>query len=307
MADKEKRLLVVVDGTERSLMTIRYLTQFIPFYSMSITLMHVFSTVPEPYWDLEKEPSSIKFAASMRVWKRQHEIRITEYMDKCRRMLVEGGLRENKINIKVQPIMNGVAKDILAEAQAGYHAVVLRRRGRAFLGDMIIGSVAANLLEKLATVPLIIAGPDPVNHRLLVALDRSTASDRVLDFVGATVAGQSVEVLLLHVVRHQDWLEETSADLPKLEDEVKESIPAFFDSAIDRLERWGVDRTHITSHLVTGVYSRAGAIVEEAVKGQFGTIVVGRRDLSRVQVFYMGRVGHKVIQVARKHTIWVVS
>ncbi len=307
MADKEKRLLVVVDGTERSLMTIRYLTQFTPFYSMSVTLMHVFSSIPEPYWDLEKEPSSIKFAASMRAWKRQHETRISEYMDKCSRMLVEGGLKEDKIQINIHPIMNGVAKDILAEAHSGYHAVVLRRRGRAFLGDMIIGSVAANLLEKLATVPMMIAGPDSVNHRLLVALDRSSASDRVLDFVGATIAGQPVEVLLLHVIRHQDWLDETNSDFPNLEHTVQESIPEFFEGAIGRLEEWDVDRKNIATHLVTGVYSRAGAIVEEAIKGRFGTIVVGRRDLSRVQVFYMGRVGHKVIQVARKHTIWVVS
>lgn len=305
MTDKEKRLLVVVDGTERSLMTIRYLTQFSSFHRMSVTVMHVFSDIPDSFMDMEKEPSSIKFAAQIRTWKRQYEMRILEYMDKCRRMLVEGGLDANKVHIKVQPLINGVAKDIFKEAQKEYHAVVLRRRGRAFLGDMIIGSVAANLLEKLNASPLIIAGPGPVNNKLLIALDRSAGSDRILDFVGATVAGQSVEVMLLHVIRHQDWLEESDDAFPT--QEVQETIYGFFESAVQRLEQWGLAGDKISSHLVTGVYSRAGAIVEEAVKGQYGTIVVGRRDLSRVQVFYMGRVGHKVIQVARKHTIWVVS
>jgi len=34
---------------------------------------------------------------------------------------------------------------------------------------------------------------------------------------------------------------------------------------------------------------------------------VGRRGLSRIQEFYMGRVGNKVMQMAREMAIWVVS
>ena len=59
--------------------------------------------------------------------------------------------------------------------------------------------------------------------------------------------------------------------------------------------------------LITGVASRAGAIVEEAKKGSYGTIVVGRRGLSKVEEFFMGRVSNKVIHLAKEMAVWVIS
>ena len=52
--------------------------------------------------------------------------------------------------------------------------------------------------------------------------------------------------------------------------------------------------------IITGVYSRAKAIVEEARLGNYGTIVVGRRGLSKVQEFFIGRGSNQVIQLAKK-------
>jgi len=35
--------------------------------------------------------------------------------------------------------------------------------------------------------------------------------------------------------------------------------------------------------------------------------VVGRRGLSKIQEFFMGRVSSKVVQLAGAQTVWVVS
>ncbi len=59
--------------------------------------------------------------------------------------------------------------------------------------------------------------------------------------------------------------------------------------------------------MITGVSSRAGAIVEEAKRGGCGTIVMGRRGLSKVEEFFMGRVSNKVINLARDMAVWLVS
>ena len=53
--------------------------------------------------------------------------------------------------------------------------------------------------------------------------------------------------------------------------------------------------------------SRAGAIVNAAEKGDWSTIVVGRRGLSRVSDFFMGRVSNKVVHAGRKDTVWIVT
>jgi hypothetical protein len=46
--------------------------------------------------------------------------------------------------------------------------------------------------------------------------------------------------------------------------------------------------------------------MEEATKGGYGTIVVGRRGVSKVYEFLMGRVSNKVIQMAKDQAVWVV-
>lgn len=58
--------------------------------------------------------------------------------------------------------------------------------------------------------------------------------------------------------------------------------------------------------IISGVLSRSDAIVKEAEDGGYGTIVVGRRGLSKVEAFFMGRVGHAVVYGGKKFTVWVV-
>jgi hypothetical protein len=77
-------------------------------------------------------------------------------------------------------------------------------------------------------------------------------------------------------------------------------IEDVFDQVKKRLKKSGFQSNQIKTKIITGVHSRAGAIVEEARLGNYGTIVVGRRGLSNVQEFSMGRVSNKIIQLAQK-------
>ena len=72
------------------------------------------------------------------------------------------------------------------------------------------------------------------------------------------------------------------------------AIAAFFDPA------------RIHQKIARGAGSPAHAIVEEAEKGKYDTILVGRRGLSKVEEFMMGRVSNRVIHMAKDKTVWVV-
>ena len=48
-------------------------------------------------------------------------------------------------------------------------------------------------------------------------------------------------------------------------------------------------------------------LLDEAAKGGYGTIVLGRRGISRTEQFLMGRVSNKVIQLAKEMAVWVVN
>ena len=63
-----------------------------------------------------------------------------------------------------------------------------------------------------------------------------------------------------------------------------------------------------TQRDVNTVALLAGSFIEdeEAEGGGYSTIVVGRRGLSKIEAFFMGRVGHKVVYGGKKFTVWVV-
>jgi nucleotide-binding universal stress UspA family protein len=305
MADKaQRKLLVPVDGTERSLKTVRYLTQVEPFKHMHVVLFNVFSSVPTYYYDLEKEPASVKVFGQVRAWENQQKKEMTEYMHKCRQILLQAGFAEDAVETRIHKRSKGVARDIIKEAQKGYHAVVLRRRGMAQLRGMIMGSVATKLLEKLSFIPLVIAGQNPVNAKYLLAVDGSPNALKAVDFAASTLAGQDCSFGLIHAVRGNG---EAGAQLAEESaQQAKAQVPEMFGVAIESLAAKGFDKRKIATKLAAGVHSRAGAIVEEAGKGTYGTIVVGRRGLSRVKDFFIGRVSNKVVQAGRKFTVWVI-
>jgi nucleotide-binding universal stress UspA family protein len=75
----------------------------------------------------------------------------------------------------------------------------------------------------------------------------------------------------------------------------------------DRLIEGGLDSTSVDTKVVTGVKSRAGAIIQEARDGDYDTVVMGRKGQSNVAEFPMGRVTRKVIQMATDKAVWVAS
>ncbi len=134
--------------------------------------------------------------------------------------------------------------------------------------------------------------------KILVAIDASEGAMRAVDYVSTIAAGSDLEVTLFHAVRALD---------EEIFHKAEESMKSVFEKATGRLEKVGFGRNQITTRMATGVLSRAGAIIEEALKWGYGTIVVGRRGLSHVEEFSMGRVSNKIIHMAKEMAVWVVS
>jgi len=303
MAPRQKRLLLAVDGSERALETVRYAGEEDAFKDMKIVLFHVFNSIPEAYYDLEKEPKSVKVVRHVRSWEIQQKKAIKEYMERARQKLIAAGFAETAVDVRIQNRKQGVARDIITEAHKGYDAVLVRRRGLTGLKNIIVGSVTGKLLEKLTFIPVLIAGRKPVNKKVLVAVDGSPCADRAVRFV-ADILGphEGYQVKLVNVVRGV-----SASDLAPLEENGITAPDPIFKKAIDILTAAGFDRQAIRTKSITGVLSRAGAIVSTAEKGGWGTIVVGRRGLSSVKDFFIGRVSNKVVYAGRKDTVWIVT
>ena len=306
---KPKRILLPLDGSERSLGTVRYITKIKPFHQMQVVLFHVHAGLPESYFDLGKDPRSTGTVAYVRAWEIEQKKKARDYMEKAVRILLQAGFPEEDVSVKIQKRKQGIARDIIKEAREGYDAVVARRRGLGALRGIVLGSVANKLLEKLNFLPFLLVGRTAVGNRILLAFDGSPGAMQAVNFVGSILGSSDYKVCLLYVIRGgteaapgyqgifspRQYVEGASTDMVSR-----------FDEAKTVLAQSGFQEDKISTKMVVGVQSRAAAIVKEARQENYDTIVLGRRGLSQVRTFFIGRVTNKVIHMARERTVWVV-
>lgn len=312
------RILLALDGSDQSFEAAQYVSQLFLPQRLNLVLFHVMSKIPESFWDIEKNPAFRHQLAPVAAWATQQQTAIQEFMEKARQMFRDRGVPEDSVDIKIQEKKVGPARDILREAQRNYDAVVVGSWGVSRLKDLVWGSIANKLVGHLIHRPLCVVGGEPQTGKILVALDTSEEAMRTVDFVGAMVDGTEKQITLFHVIRglnlasqrydvplvlHEEW----EAEVRKQLREAETSTEALFQKAAGRLEQAGVEDDRISTKVVTEVPSRANAIVDEAKKGGFGTVIVGRRGLSRIEEFFLGRVSNKVLQLAKEMAVWVVT
>jgi len=305
----QPKLLVPVDGSDRSFNTVRYISKIDPFRRMRVVLYNVFSKIPDGFWDLETDPRSTSTVREARAWEVQQKRNINQYMEIAHQFLLKTGFPSNSIEVKIQNRKKGFARDIIREAQKGYHAVVSRRRGMTGLRGIVLGSVSTKLVERISFIPLILAGRTPPGNKILLAFDGSEGSQRAVDFVGRTMGGFDFEVKLIHVIRGKENSHPEINRLyspAKYMESTRKEMAAELASAGKRLVDLGLKPHQISTEQVSGVASRAAAIIAEAKQQNYGTIVMGRRGQSRVRDFFIGRVTNKVIYLARDRTVWII-
>lgn len=306
----QKKLLILVDGSERAMQTVQYVGQTKPFKEFKLVLFYVFSGVPQCYYDMERTNINKQAISQLLGWETQQKKIIEEFMQKARTSLLDAGFAEDTVSIVIHQREAGIARDILKEVERDkYTAVVMRRRGVGAIEGLIVGSVASKVFSQLKSCPLIIAGQAPTNQKLMLAIDGSPSSMKATEFVAEHLGGQDYSIGLVHVLRGYGGLapEEPDFMMPGEYIELEHNaMMRIFRDTKDMLVKAGFDEGKIEERIVTGAYSRALAIVREAEAGGYSTIVAGRRGLSRIQGFFMGSVSSKIIHIGQKMTVWLV-
>ena len=121
------------------------------------------------------------------------------------------------------------------------------------------------------------------------------------------------EILLCHVIRPLSAQQVGGKKLfaPKHETDWiaanQRKIVPVINEAKRHLKTAGLSEEQISCEILTNQKSRAAAIVDAATKGGYDSIVIGRRGLTAVGEFKMGRVSRKILQFAYRSTLWIVS
>lgn len=313
-----KKFLVLADGSERTPRTVQYLTNVMPVDADTrIVIFHVFSGIPEEYSDLGNDPACLPAFRELQTRETEEKKTIRAYLEQAKNNLVAAGFQDASVEIKLHVKEKGVARDIIEEARKGYTAVILRRRGMGTLKNVILGSAAVKLLQSLTFIPIILVGQAPPVKKILLAVDASPYSMKAVEFVAEMVGGHAYEICIFHAIiglgsvnfDRSETNGQRLSDSQKFDScviAIKTKITRLFQNIKELLLAAGFEHGKISEKIVSGAHNRSDAIIREAEEGGYGAIVVGRRGLSKVEAFFMGRVGHEVVHEGKKFTVWVV-
>jgi nucleotide-binding universal stress UspA family protein len=306
------KVLVSIDGSNQSLSAVRYIGGVLKPEKTKIVLFHVDPAVPESFWDLEKSPEFRSRLAPVRAWAAQQKKSIEDTMARAGKILFNSGFPSDAVSVKIKTRKIGIARDILHEAHTGkYKMVAVGRTGISKFKDLVLGSVANKLIGNLVDIPLVVVGGKPNPNKFIIAFDGSKASMRSVSTAGAMLNNVESEIMICHVIRSIGIEKFTLSEFAFPEFDWTETCVKKIEPAIEEAKRKlvsaGLDSAKISGKILTEKPSRAGGIIAEAKAGGFGTIVVGRRGLSAVDEFFIGRVSRKILHMAKKMAVWVVN
>ncbi len=147
--------------------------------------------------------------------------------------------------------------------------------------------------------------------KVLISVDASANAGRAVDYAAAMLAGVTdVRVTLLYIERapgrdrfesEEAWLGQCQLDHERVFDFLKEARGMLLaaglpkDAVTERTERCSTEP------------SIAQTILDIQQTGGYGTLVVGRRGITKGEEFLFGSVSTKLVRDARNCAVWVVQ
>jgi nucleotide-binding universal stress UspA family protein len=312
MVDKGKKILLTVDGSEQSMDAVRYVAGSVQQSKAQVVVYQVMSKVPEVFWDLGRDPAWEQKIESLRLWEKQQESLAESFMANAVTIFRDAGFGASAVTTKIGRQKEGIARDIISEAHQGFD-IVVAGRGKSNEEGVPLGSVATKVLSAAANFSLWLIGGKPTSDKVLIALDSSEGGLRAVKHAGTMFNHDNNLMTLFHAIRgicvSSVGLEDIfpEAYRKQLMEEAEEEIQPALQLAKAHLKRLDISPERLSSKVITSVRSRAAAIVQEARQEGYGTIVVGRRGISEVTEFAMGRVTNKLTQLAKDRALCIVA
>jgi nucleotide-binding universal stress UspA family protein len=72
---------------------------------------------------------------------------VNEALQKSKTILLDAGFEEKNITIKAEFKKDGVARDIIKEAQSDYNIIVMGKRGVSGIKDFLLGSISQKVFN----------------------------------------------------------------------------------------------------------------------------------------------------------------
>ncbi|MBN1847127.1 MAG: universal stress protein [Deltaproteobacteria bacterium] len=307
----EKKILIAMDGSANSKKAIEYTVQMESVIEdMRYILINIQPKLSEfLVEDARKDPKAKAALQDVVNKNRENSIKI---LDESKSMMIKLGIDEKHIELVSQPMIMGTAKGILDYAkQSLCDAIVMGRRGLSRMAESFMGSVSNSVLEHTNITPVWAIGGDVSSSKMMIAIDGSESALRAVDHASFMIGGNpDVTITLLHVSpRLRDYCTIEFDEEDGMIDEVitqgdKRCVDSFYIHAQQRFREAGIKESQVEIKQAVSTLNIGKTIVEEAKKGGFGTLVIGRRGIDNS--FFMGSVSRHVLYNATDRAVWLV-
>ncbi|MGD9238716.1 MAG: universal stress protein [Desulfobacterales bacterium] len=309
----DKKIMLAVDDSIHSKYAVKYAVAISSTVKdLHYVLFHVQPVVS--HYLLDEAKKSLKAKAELDKVIKKNEASAREILEQYKNDMARMGIEEDRIETVTQLRTLGLAKDIIDFGHMGrYDAIVVGSRRMSRLQRVFMGSVSANLLEHSEFIPVWVVDGEVASDKIMVAVDGSESSLRAVDHVSFMLMGNThVGITLLHVMSKAKELCEENLDQEpsaELEDLVsscdKKQIDQFYKVALKKFKDAGISENQIEILTLENRNRPGRVIIETAEKGNFGTVVIGRRGINKS--FFTGSVSHHVINKISGCVLWVVS
>ena len=309
----EKKVLLAVDNSQPSRNAIAYVGKTAEYIkNLHYVLFHVQPTISLFLQDEAKK--SLKAQTEIEKLKKKNDASARRLLEDYRNKMVQSGIAEERIETVTRPRDLGLAKDILEFGQDGnYDAIVVGRRGLSRIEEMYMGSITSNILEHSKVLPVWLIDGEVESNGILVAIDGSEGALRAVDHVSFMLShNPDSRLTLFHVTSNaRDYCEVNFNDQPspELEDIVSRGdracIDQFYAHALQKFKDAGISESQLELKTTRRNRKAGKAILDEAQKGHFGTVVIGKSGIDKA--FFMGSVSRYVINRASDRALWIVN
>ncbi len=314
--NRYRTILVPVDGSEKSLEAVRYAGKISEPDTTKLTLFHVTSSVPKSF----QEHQSETITGTATVLRRPCKYRIEKFLKRASAALHQQGFPSKNVKQIIHTRERGVASDILSESLRGYDAIAIGRWRYQKMKNQIMGGTANKIVNNLYNIPVWIVGKWTEPGRILIAMDDSAGAMRAFTYARKMRLIKFSEILFYSAIRNcDDPMNETERQLPLYQktegrkpaaaefEKNEEEMRTRFARCLRLLKQTEGRAIYVKSKVDVGTTNKAEGIIRTARHGGYGTIIMGRRGLSNVTLYSMGRVCQAVVKMAMNQVVCIVN
>ena len=153
-----QKILVALDDSSNAMRTVEFIAKI---FSPSENDITIFSVIPDTaaLCDInspELTPYFLTQHSSFSQLEMQKKQLIEVALKQAKEVLVQSGFDPDRIHLKIQTRIRGIARDIIEEAHEGYGIVVLGRRGLSGVQEFILGSVSQKVIHSIRDISVLI-------------------------------------------------------------------------------------------------------------------------------------------------------